>query len=151
MPCSPRSPSFGHRSRGNWLVLSISAARGAISFAEKSRTVSRIASAVSPRSKLKAPTVLEMLTKASRKRDRRPVAFYRESDHATERWRKEGPARPPSSVKIAALGQRARCVLDLAGRRIHRLRNVGNLAHARGDVGNALCCDLHVGRDTLRY
>jgi len=34
------------------LLLSISAARGAISFWEKSWTVSRIASAVSPRSKL---------------------------------------------------------------------------------------------------
>src|SRR5579859_7774951 len=54
MPCSPSAPSFGHRSRGKVLVLSISFARGAISFAEKSRTVSRIASAVSPRSKLKS-------------------------------------------------------------------------------------------------
>src|SRR3984957_8804891 len=52
MPCSPSSPSFGQRSRGNWLLLSISAARGAISWLAKSCTVSRMASAVSPRSKL---------------------------------------------------------------------------------------------------
>ena len=32
MPCRPSSPSFGHRSRGKVLVLSISSARGAISF-----------------------------------------------------------------------------------------------------------------------
>src|SRR5579859_1987883 len=54
MPCSPSAPSFGHRSRGKVLVLSISLARGAISFAENALTVSRIASAVSPRSKLKS-------------------------------------------------------------------------------------------------
>src|SRR3979411_3546571 len=52
MPCRPSAPSFGHRSRGNWLLLSISSARGAISWLAKSCTVSRIASAVSPRSKL---------------------------------------------------------------------------------------------------
>src|SRR5882757_2658196 len=52
MPCSPSAPIFGQRSRGNWLLLSISAARGAISLLEKAWTVSRIASAVSPRSKL---------------------------------------------------------------------------------------------------
>src|SRR5580693_5089219 len=52
MPCRPSDPILGQRSRGNWLLLSISAARGAISWLEKSCTVSRIASAVSPRSKL---------------------------------------------------------------------------------------------------
>src|ERR1700716_1023264 len=52
MPCRPSAPIFGQRSRGNWLLLSISAARGAISLLEKANTVSRIASAVSPRSKL---------------------------------------------------------------------------------------------------
>ena len=41
------------------------------------------------------------------------------------------------SVNTAALCQRARGVLDLAGRRIHRLGDVGNLTHARCDVGNA--------------
>src|ERR1700761_3647692 len=53
MPCKPRAPIFGQRSSGNWFDLSISAARGAISLLEKLKTVSRIASAVSPRSKLK--------------------------------------------------------------------------------------------------
>src|SRR6266403_5801319 len=52
MPCRPSAPIFGQRSRGNCLLLSISSARGAISWLEKSCTVSRIASAVSPRSKL---------------------------------------------------------------------------------------------------
>src|SRR3954454_1376215 len=52
MPCRPSAPIFGQRSLGNWLLLSISAARGAISLLEKAETVSRIASAVSPRSKL---------------------------------------------------------------------------------------------------
>ena len=46
MPYGPAAPSLGHRSRGNWLLRSISAARGAISLLEKSCTVSQIASAV---------------------------------------------------------------------------------------------------------
>src|SRR6202140_4344941 len=52
MPCRPSAPIFGQRSRGKRLLLSISAARGAISWLAKSCTVSRMASAVSPRSKL---------------------------------------------------------------------------------------------------
>src|SRR5262245_18888796 len=51
MPRRPRSPIFGQRSRGNSSVRSISAARGAISDCAKLLTVSRIMSAVSPRSK----------------------------------------------------------------------------------------------------
>src|ERR1700740_1565911 len=51
MPSTPRSPNLRHRSIGNWLVRSISAARGAISAAAKLTTLSRIASAVSPKSK----------------------------------------------------------------------------------------------------
>src|SRR5260370_41805284 len=54
MPCRPRAPILGQRSSGNWFVRCISAARGAISFCEKACTVSRIASAVSPRSKLRS-------------------------------------------------------------------------------------------------
>src|SRR5947207_15131247 len=41
MPSRPSLPSLRHRSGGNWLVRSISAARGAISFPAKSCTVSR--------------------------------------------------------------------------------------------------------------
>ena len=48
MPRSPSAPIFGHRSIGNSLERSISAARGAISFAAKSRTVWRSISIVSP-------------------------------------------------------------------------------------------------------
>mgnify|MGYP003693626887 CR=1 FL=1 len=35
MPCRPSAPIFGQRSRGNWLLRSISAARGAISLLRK--------------------------------------------------------------------------------------------------------------------
>src|SRR5688572_21303065 len=52
MPWRPSAPILGQRSRGKRLLLSISAARGAISLAENCCTVSRMASAVSPRSKL---------------------------------------------------------------------------------------------------
>src|SRR5882757_8050598 len=65
MPCSPSAPNLGHRSRGNWLLLSISSARGAISWLEKSRTVSRIASAVSPRSKLNIRCALGIMVEAA--------------------------------------------------------------------------------------
>src|SRR5581483_9547672 len=49
MPSSPSAPSFPHRSPGNWLERSISAARGAISAAAKSRTLARSISTSSPR------------------------------------------------------------------------------------------------------
>src|SRR5579862_1867320 len=62
MPCRPSAPNFGQRSIGNWLVLSISAARGAISLEEKSCTVSRNASAVSPRSKLNVRYAFGIMT-----------------------------------------------------------------------------------------
>src|SRR6516165_5519130 len=61
MPCRPSAPILGQRSRGNWLVLSISAARGAISLLAKPCTVSRMASAVSPRSKLKTRQALGIM------------------------------------------------------------------------------------------
>src|SRR5262245_51670939 len=50
-PSTPSWPSSGHRSRGNWLVRSISSARGASRSDAKLRTVSRSMSAASPRSK----------------------------------------------------------------------------------------------------
>ncbi len=50
-PSTPTSPSFFHRSAGNSLSWSIAAARGAISFAVKRRTMSRSASISSPSSK----------------------------------------------------------------------------------------------------
>src|SRR5512134_3775539 len=53
MPSTPRAPSLRHRSAGNSLVSSICAARGAISFAVKSRTESRSMSMVSPCSNLR--------------------------------------------------------------------------------------------------
>src|SRR6266567_5102758 len=61
MPCRPSAPILGQRSLGNRLLLSISAARGAISLLEKANTVSRIASAVSPRSKLNIRYVLAIM------------------------------------------------------------------------------------------
>src|SRR6184192_3726314 len=51
MPSRPTEPSLRHRSGGNSFVRSISAARGAISLAAKSRTVSRSMAMVSPWSK----------------------------------------------------------------------------------------------------
>src|SRR5918999_2604508 len=48
MPSSPSAPSLGQRSGGNSFKRSISAARGAISVAAKSRTVSRSISTVLP-------------------------------------------------------------------------------------------------------
>ena len=52
-PRTPKSPSFFHISSGNWLLWSTSAAIGAISFWAKWRTLSRRATRVSSRSKLK--------------------------------------------------------------------------------------------------
>src|SRR3982075_4221658 len=51
MPSRPCAPSAGHRSRGNSLLRSISAARGAICSAAKRRTCSRISSSSAPRPK----------------------------------------------------------------------------------------------------
>src|SRR6267142_2023639 len=51
MPSSPCAPSAGHRSRGNSLLRSISAARGAICSAAKRRTCWRISSSSAPRPK----------------------------------------------------------------------------------------------------
>src|SRR5947208_17145004 len=52
MPRSPRSPIFCHRPSGNWFDRSISAARGAISFAANCWTVARSMSMSSPSAKL---------------------------------------------------------------------------------------------------
>ena len=53
MPCRPSAPIFGQRSRGNWLLLvDFGGARRDLVGSRKSCTVSRMASAVSPRSKL---------------------------------------------------------------------------------------------------
>src|SRR5512144_1676602 len=49
MPSTPRSPIFGQRSGGNWLLRSIPAARGAISSRANCCTVARSMSIVSPR------------------------------------------------------------------------------------------------------
>src|SRR4051812_22325768 len=62
MPCRPSAPILGQRSRGKTLLRSISAARGAISLAENAATVSRMASAVSPRSKLNIFCALGVMT-----------------------------------------------------------------------------------------
>jgi hypothetical protein len=51
IPCSPSAPIFGQRSRGKRLSRSIAAARGAISLSQKVLALSRIISALSPRSK----------------------------------------------------------------------------------------------------
>src|SRR5262245_30840301 len=51
MPSSPSAPSSGHRSRGNTLVRSISAARGAIRSWAKRAVVSRSNSTSCPRLK----------------------------------------------------------------------------------------------------
>src|SRR4030081_1605344 len=51
MPSRPCAPSAGHRSRGNSLLRSISAARGAICSAAKRRTCWRISSSSAPRAK----------------------------------------------------------------------------------------------------
>src|SRR5437588_4246833 len=51
MPSSPCPPSAGHRSRGNSLLRSISAARGAICSVAKRRTCWRISSSSAPRPK----------------------------------------------------------------------------------------------------
>src|ERR1700732_2422508 len=51
MPSRPCAPSAGHRSRGNSLLRSISAARGAICSAAKRRTCWRISSSSAPRPK----------------------------------------------------------------------------------------------------
>jgi hypothetical protein len=51
IPWSPSAPIFGQRSRGKRLSRSIAAARGAISFSQKVLALSRIISALSPRSK----------------------------------------------------------------------------------------------------
>ena len=61
MPCTPRSPSFFHRSAGNSFTRSISAARGAISAAQKDCSVSRRASMVSPRLKFRLGTFMGCL------------------------------------------------------------------------------------------
>src|SRR5262245_11243138 len=53
MPSTPSSPSLGHSSRGKALVLSSSAAIGAILSLVNPRTLWRSCSAVSPRSKLR--------------------------------------------------------------------------------------------------
>src|SRR5919108_3601449 len=53
MPRSPSAPSLRHKSAGNSFERSISSARGAISFAAKSRTDSRSMSMVSPCSNLR--------------------------------------------------------------------------------------------------
>src|SRR5882672_290105 len=50
-PRTPSAPSFFHRSGGNWLERSISAARGAISAAANARTELRSRSTSSPRAK----------------------------------------------------------------------------------------------------
>src|SRR5690606_34059402 len=50
MPSTPRSPNLRHRSIGNWSLRSISAARGAISFAVNCSSVSRSIATSSPRS-----------------------------------------------------------------------------------------------------
>src|SRR5205807_2648629 len=51
MPSSPCSPSAGHRSRGNSLRRSMSAARGAMRSVAKRRTCWRISSSSAPRPK----------------------------------------------------------------------------------------------------
>jgi hypothetical protein len=51
MPCRPSAPIFGQSWRGKLSLRSISAASGAISAAAKRWTVSRSASATSPRPK----------------------------------------------------------------------------------------------------
>src|SRR5882757_9985069 len=61
MPCRPSSPILGHSSRGKRSVLSISAAIGATSAAEKRWTCSRSASAVSPRPKSKGGIALGIM------------------------------------------------------------------------------------------
>src|ERR1700730_14302840 len=61
MPCTPSSPRRGHSLRGNWLLLSISAASGAISAALKARTLARSWSAVSPSPKLSAGYSLRIM------------------------------------------------------------------------------------------
>ena len=48
MPSRPCAPSFGHSSRGNSLLRSMAAARGAISCAAKRRTCRRISSSSGP-------------------------------------------------------------------------------------------------------
>src|SRR5258707_14349560 len=62
MPCRPSSPILGHSSRGKRSVLSISAAIGATSAAEKRWTCSRSASAVSPRPKSKGGIALGIMS-----------------------------------------------------------------------------------------
>src|SRR2546423_2799771 len=51
MPSSPCSPSAGHRSRGNWLRRSTTAARGAMRAAAKRRTCRRVSSSSALRPK----------------------------------------------------------------------------------------------------
>src|SRR5579863_5380007 len=53
IPSTPRSPNLRHRSTGNALSRSMSAARGAISSPAKASTVARSMSAASPRSKFR--------------------------------------------------------------------------------------------------
>src|SRR5574343_403824 len=62
MPSTPRSPILRHRSMGNWSLLSISAARGAISLRAKSCTASRRASMSSPSWKFRPGMFMEWVS-----------------------------------------------------------------------------------------
>src|SRR6516165_6570581 len=61
MPSTPSSPRRGQSARGNSLLLSISAAHGAISLSLKARTLARSRSAISPSSKLSAAYSLRIM------------------------------------------------------------------------------------------
>ena len=63
-PVQAEFPILGQRSSGNALSRSICAARGAISFSAKLRALSRIISALSPRSKSKARGALGIMGEA---------------------------------------------------------------------------------------
>ena len=77
MPCSPSSPICGHRSRGNTLSRSISAARGAILSREKSCTVDRSWSRSSPRPKSNPVHALGIIGEPVPEPVRRPIGVTR--------------------------------------------------------------------------
>src|SRR5215207_8987687 len=69
MPSRPRAPSSGQRSRGKMLLVSISAARGAINSVAKSRTVWRNSCTLSPRSKSNSTNASILCARSARVRE----------------------------------------------------------------------------------
>src|SRR5205814_4480313 len=103
MPRSPRSPILRHSAAGNWFDRSISAARGAISFAANCWTVARSMSTSSPSAKLSEGKFSTFVPPHSRRRavPRRELLPLRASQRP--HWPPRPQARGRSSAVCLAM------------------------------------------------